>query len=369
MGNRLDNGLGAANNVTRGKHAGDIGHAVFVNDEETTEGGCNLSLLGEGACRALTDCENNGVSLDIVARKHIFFINNSVFALGNVNVNRNKAVIGNTKNRNEMPAINAILKGLGILNLCSGNVLFPTVVKEDNLLNTGLADSSSGNVHSNVTCADYGNSLADYGNSLAEVVGLRRLKEVDSKVNVTECLAKEAKSIRLCSTNGIQCFYSGFLKHIPYVDVLVIAFGFVLRAVAGAAVIDAYISNWLLVCAFTLSLFLAFSKRHHELVFHAASRRALAGYRKGLLNTLIFVTAALSVVEYACYTLRSAMGVRFPGLVYSSVFVALGIGRYMMLVYREGGGGRPEKVLLTDRVLWFVLAGYSVSAVLAVAMR
>lgn len=167
----------------------------------------------------------------------------------------------------------------------------------------------------------------------------------------------------------IQCFYSGFLKYIPYVDVLVIAFGFVLRAVAGAAVIDAYISNWLLVCAFTLSLFLAFSKRHHELVFHAASRKALAGYRKGLLNTLIFLTAALSVVEYACYTLRSAMGVRFPGLVYSSVFVALGIGRYMMLVYREGGGGRPEKVLLTDRVLWFVLAGYSVSAVLAVAMR
>ncbi len=167
----------------------------------------------------------------------------------------------------------------------------------------------------------------------------------------------------------IQCFYSGFLKHIPYVDVLVIAFGFVLRAVAGAAVIDAYISNWLLVCAFTLSLFLAFSKRHHELVFHAASRKALAGYRKGLLNTLIFVTAALSVVEYACYTLLSAMGIRFPGLIYSSIFVALGIGRYMMLVYREGGGGRPEKVLLTDRVLWFVLAGYSVSAVLAVAMR
>ena len=60
----------------------------------------------------------------------------------------------------------------------------------------------------------------------------------------------------------IQCFYSGFLKHIPYVDVFVIAFGFVLRAVAGAAVIDAYISRWLLVCAFTLSLFLAFSKRH-----------------------------------------------------------------------------------------------------------
>ena len=167
----------------------------------------------------------------------------------------------------------------------------------------------------------------------------------------------------------IQCFYSGFLKHIPYVDVFVIAFGFVLRAVAGAAVIDAYISRWLLVCAFTLSLFLAFSKRHHELVYHAATRKALAGYRKGILNTLIFVTATASVIEYLCYTLRSAMGVRFPGLVYTSIFVVSGIGRYMMLVYREGGGGRPEKVLLTDRVLWIALAGYAVSAVFAVAVK
>ena len=164
----------------------------------------------------------------------------------------------------------------------------------------------------------------------------------------------------------IQCFYSGFLKHIPYVDVFVIAFGFVLRAIAGAAVIDAYISSWLLVCAFTLSLFLALSKRHHELVYHASTRKALAGYRKGVLNALIFVAAALSVAEYLCYTLRSAMGHRFPGLVFTGLFVLLGIGRYLMLVYREGGGGRPEKVLLTDRILWLVLMGYAVSAILAV---
>ena len=165
----------------------------------------------------------------------------------------------------------------------------------------------------------------------------------------------------------IQCFYSGFLKHIPYVDVFVIAFGFVLRAIAGAAVIDAYISKWLLICAFTLSLFLALSKRHHELVYHAATRRALSGYRKGILNMLIFASAAASVVEYLCYTLRSAMGLRFPGLVYTSLFVLLGIGRYMFLVYREGGGARPEQVLLTDRLLWLALAGYAVSAVIAVA--
>lgn len=165
----------------------------------------------------------------------------------------------------------------------------------------------------------------------------------------------------------IQCFYSGFLKHIPYVDVLVIAFGFVLRAIAGAAVIDAYISRWLLVCAFTLSLFLALSKRHHELVYHAGTRKALAGYRKGILNALIFVAAAASVIEYLCYTLRSAMGHRFPGLAFTSLFVAMGIGRYISLVYREGGGDRPEKVLLTDRLLWLVLMGYAATAVLSVA--
>lgn len=165
----------------------------------------------------------------------------------------------------------------------------------------------------------------------------------------------------------IQCFYSGFLKHIPYIDVFVIAFGFVLRAIAGAAVIDAYISKWLLVCAFTLSLFLALSKRHHELVYHASTRRALAGYRKGFLNVFIFVAASASVVEYVCYTLWSAMGARFPYLVYTSVFVLFGIGRYMLLVYHEGGGGHPEKILLTDRWLWVALAGYAISAVLAVA--
>lgn len=165
----------------------------------------------------------------------------------------------------------------------------------------------------------------------------------------------------------MQCLYSGLLKHIPYVDVIVIAFGFVLRAIAGAAVIDAYISRWLLVCAFTLSLFLALSKRHHELVYHASTRKALAGYRKGILNTLIFIAAVASIAEYLCYTLLSAMGHRFSGLVSTCVFVAFGIIRYMMLVYREGGGGTPEKVLLTDRILWLALVGYAAAAVLAVA--
>jgi len=164
----------------------------------------------------------------------------------------------------------------------------------------------------------------------------------------------------------MQCFYSGFLKHIPYIDVFVIAVGFVLRAVAGAAVIDAYISPWLLVCAFTLSLFLALSKRRHELAFHSRTRRALAGYRRGVLDALILLAASASAVEYGCYTVFSAMGHRFPWLVSTSFFVAFGIGRYLLLVFRDGDGGQPEKILLSDRILWTALIGYSIAAVLSV---
>ena len=73
------------------------------------------------------------------------------------------------------------------------------------------------------------------------------------------------------------------------------------------------------------------------------------------------------MAEYVCYTLRSPMGRRFPGLIVTSFFVAFGIGRYLLLVYREGGGDRPEKVLLTDWILWIALFGYAVSAIIAVA--
>ena len=168
----------------------------------------------------------------------------------------------------------------------------------------------------------------------------------------------------------MQCAYSGFLKRVPYVDVAVIAAGFVLRAVAGAAVIAARISPWLLACAFLLSLFLALSKRHHERTIAAASRAALKGYHPVVLDTLIFLAAAATVGVYGAYTLAADTVARFGtrGLVFTTIFVALGVGRYLRLVYGEKAGdvGRPERVLLTDRILWLILLGYGLTAVAAV---
>ena len=164
----------------------------------------------------------------------------------------------------------------------------------------------------------------------------------------------------------MQCLYTGFLKRVPYLDVVTLAAGFVLRAVAGAAIISAYISPWLLVCTFTLSMFLAFCKRRAEMETAKASRAVLRHYHPRVLTALILLAGAASVGEYLAYTLTSKMGARFPLLWVTSLFVAAGIVRYLVLVVRKADVGRPERILLTDRPLWLVIAGYGLASVLAV---
>ena len=166
----------------------------------------------------------------------------------------------------------------------------------------------------------------------------------------------------------MQCAYSGFLKRLPYVDVVVIAVGFVLRAVAGAAAMAVRISPWLLACAFALALFLALCKRRHERETALASRAALEGYHPKVLKILIILSAALALSVYVCYTLSSDTVSRFGtrGLVVTAAFVAFGLVRYLFLVFGRGDVGRPERVLLTDRLLWLILAGYGLSALGAV---
>jgi len=164
----------------------------------------------------------------------------------------------------------------------------------------------------------------------------------------------------------MQCLYTGFLKRIPYLDVATLAAGFVLRAIAGAAIITAYISPWLLVCTFSLSLFLALCKRKSEMEVASESRMVLKRYHPRVLKALIAIAALASVSEYLVYTLTSKMGTRFPYLWVTSLFVFAGIARYLYLAWRRGDVGRPERVLLTDRPLWVIILSYGVAAVVAV---
>ena len=166
----------------------------------------------------------------------------------------------------------------------------------------------------------------------------------------------------------MQCAYTGFLKKIPYVDVMVIAAGFVLRAVAGAAAMAVRISPWLLLCAFALSLFLALCKRRHEMSVAVASRAALKKYHPRVLDALIGLSALGTLGVYTRYTLAADTVARFGtrALAFTAVFVALGLARYIRLLYTKEDVGRPERVLLTDKVLWLILAGYGLTALGAV---
>jgi 4-hydroxybenzoate polyprenyltransferase len=151
--------------------------------------------------------------------------------------------------------------------------------------------------------------------------------------------------------------YSAWLKHIVIVDVLVVAIGFVLRAVAGALAISVAISGWLLICTILLALFLALGKRRHEVLAlgEAAARHRpiLAEYSAALLDQMIAVVTASTVTAYALYTMSPETVAKFqtPLLPVTLPFVLYGIFRYLYLLYRRELGGNPTDIVLRDRAL------------------
>jgi len=151
--------------------------------------------------------------------------------------------------------------------------------------------------------------------------------------------------------------YSVWLKHVVILDVLTVAAGFVLRAVAGAVAVDVEISGWLLICTILIALFLALGKRRHEyrsLTGDAAAHRPiLAEYSEGFLDQMISVVTASTVTTYALYTMSPETVAKFHTrlLPLTLPFVLYGIFRYLYLLYRRDLGGNPSDLLVTDRGL------------------
>jgi len=170
----------------------------------------------------------------------------------------------------------------------------------------------------------------------------------------------------------LQVAYTVRLKHVVILDVGCIAAGFVLRAVAGGQVIAVTISAWLLICAMLLSLFLALGKRRHELLLledgATAHRRILGEYTPDLLDQMISVVTAATVVCYTFYTVAPETVAKFgtTRLVFTVPFVLYGIFRYLYLIHRRQMGGSPEKALLNDgaSLANLVLYGLAVVAIL-----
>ena len=180
-------------------------------------------------------------------------------------------------------------------------------------------------------------------------------------------------NVRFCQVGlgylALNVAYSWVLKSIVILDVLAIAAGFVLRVMGGAAAIGTENSDWIYLCTVLLSLFLALSKRRHEVALldeNAAGHRSiLADYPVPFLDQIIAAVTGATIVCYCLYTLDPRTIERFgdsDGLKYTIPFVLYGLLRYLFLVYRCEKGGNPTELVLTDRPLLLTVVGWVVVA-------
>ncbi len=155
----------------------------------------------------------------------------------------------------------------------------------------------------------------------------------------------------------LQVAYSKYLKHIVIIDVLTLSTGFLFRVAGGAAVIDVTVSSWLILCTFSVAIFLALGKRRHEVIFlpdDAINHRpVLQNYSVLFLDQLLQVVTTSTLIFYCLYCVRSTpdMGTSPERLMLTIPFVTYGIFRYMYIIYHKEEGGSPTSLLLTDAPL------------------
>ena len=163
---------------------------------------------------------------------------------------------------------------------------------------------------------------------------------------------------------ALNVAYTLGLKHVVVLDVFLIAAGFMLRILAGTLGLSIAPSQWLLLCGLMLTLFLGFAKRRAELNALSGQgsghRRVLEHYSASLLDQMMSVATAGTIVSYSLYTVSpdtvALHGTR--GLIYTVPFVLYGMFRYLFLLHRRGGGGDPAQLLLSDPHLLASLAGW-----------
>jgi len=170
---------------------------------------------------------------------------------------------------------------------------------------------------------------------------------------------------------AINLLYSRWLKRLAFVDVAVIALGFVLRVISGALAIGVSFSSWLVVCTFCLAYLLAIGKRRHELEIcgeaGAVGRRSLSGYTRASLRWTEWILAGVTIASYVAYTLAPGTRAKFGtlNLLYTLPFPVFGIVRYLRLVVTRREKV-PTEALVTDVPSLLNLVGWVVAVVLII---
>lgn len=160
--------------------------------------------------------------------------------------------------------------------------------------------------------------------------------------------------------------YCLVLKRLLVLDCMTIAAGFVMRVVGGAIAVQVMPTHWLIVCAFLLALFLAFTKRRQELLTlseNAAEHRHVLGqYSVKYVDRVNNILIGAAIVCYALYTVAPETIERFhtTNLIYGTVFVIYGMLRYMALIEDSANGGNPSKMFLKDKPLLLTVIGWAI---------
>ncbi|MGE4503351.1 MAG: decaprenyl-phosphate phosphoribosyltransferase [Thiomicrospira sp.] len=164
----------------------------------------------------------------------------------------------------------------------------------------------------------------------------------------------------------LNVLYSLGLKHISIVDIAIIAFGFVLRILAGSAVIQIPPSMWIILMTFLLALFLALAKRRDDVLLATQgkqTRKNIDGYNLEFVNAAMVIMSSVVTVSYIFYTISDEVQMRLQTeyLYLTVIFVILGIMRYMQITFVENNSGSPTKIVLKDRFLQITIVLWAAS--------
>lgn len=158
--------------------------------------------------------------------------------------------------------------------------------------------------------------------------------------------------------------YSLKLKHIPIVDVFIIALGFVIRVLVGGTATGVEISMWIIIMTYLLALFLGLAKRRDDVVLFEETgkmaRKALEGYNLVFLDTAMTIMTSVVIVAYIIYTVTNDTINRFgtDKLYITTIFVLLGIIRYLQITLVEKNSGSPTEILMKDKIIQLSLLGW-----------
>jgi len=161
--------------------------------------------------------------------------------------------------------------------------------------------------------------------------------------------------------------YSFSLKHIAILDVVIISIGFVLRLFIGSAVTEIPLSQWIVIMTFLLALFMALAKRRDDVLIYQETgqkiRKVIEGYNLPFLDSAMMIMGAVVIVSYILYTATTLTVERLHSeyLYLTSLFVILGIMRYLQVIFVEKDSGSPTKILLKDRFMHLTIVFWVLS--------